>query len=84
MRRLAAADFEAIRFGDVGLAALLLSSLAFGVMHGSMWPAGIIAGLAYGLVVMRGGRFGDAVIAHAMTNALLAGYVLSAGQWQLW
>ncbi len=84
MRRLVAADFEAVRFPDVGLVALLLSALAFGVMHGSMWPAGVIAGVAYGLVAMRSGRFGDAVVAHAITNALLAAYVISASQWQLW
>ena len=84
MRRLVAADFEAVRFQDVGIVGLFLSSIAFGVMHGSLWPAGIIAGVVYGLVAMRSGRLGDAIMAHATTNALLAAYVISAGQWQLW
>ena len=64
--------------------ALLLSALAFGVLHGSMWPIGIIAGLAYGFLAMRSGRLGEAIAAHATTNALLAFYVISANQWQLW
>lgn len=84
MRRLVAADFEAVPFHAVGVVALLLSALAFGVMHGPMWPAGIIAGLIYGLVAMRSGSLGEAVAAHATTNALLAAYVIGAGQWQLW
>ena len=84
MRRLVAADFESVRFQEVGVVALLLSALAFGIMHGSMWPAGIIAGVIYGLVAKRSGSLGEAVAAHATTNALLALYVLRAGQWQLW
>jgi membrane protease YdiL (CAAX protease family) len=30
------------------------------------------------------GRIGDAVVAHAVTNALLAAWVLSSGNWRLW
>lgn len=34
--------------------------------------------------MLRRGRIGDAVLAHATTNALLAAYVLVFHQWQLW
>ncbi len=84
LRRWAAADFEAVPFEAVRWPALLVSSVVFGLMHGSMWPAGIAAGLAYGLLVMRRGSLGEAVAAHATTNALIAVAVLAAGQWQLW
>jgi CAAX prenyl protease-like protein len=84
MRRLVAADFEAVPFQQAGFVALLLSALAFGVMHGSMWPAGIIAGLIYGLIARGTGSLGEAIAAHATTNALLAAYVLGTHQWQLW
>jgi len=40
--------------------------------------------LAYGGLAMRTRRFGEAVIAHATTNFLLALIVLIFGQWQLW
>ncbi len=30
------------------------------------------------------GRIGDAVFAHALTNALIAVAVIGGGQWQLW
>jgi hypothetical protein len=30
------------------------------------------------------GRLGDAVLAHAVTNALIVAYVLATGTWSLW
>lgn len=84
MRRLRAEDFESVAFGSVGWPCLLVTALAFGVLHGPLWLPGIVAGVAYGLVLMRTGRMGEAVAAHATSNLLLAVWVLAAGQWQLW
>jgi exosortase E/protease (VPEID-CTERM system) len=84
LRRMVAADFEAVNFRAVGAWPLLLSSVAFGLAHGSMWLAGIAAGVVYGVVLMRTGRIGEAIVAHATTNGLLAAYVLLLNQWQLW
>lgn len=89
LRRLAlgkngAEDFEAVPWMRLNWPALFLSSIAFGALHGSRWPGGTLAGLLYGLAVARKGKFGDAVAAHATTNAILAAYVLSYNQWQLW
>jgi exosortase E/protease (VPEID-CTERM system) len=70
MRRLIAADFEAVPPGRFTWASFLVSSVLFGLMHGE-WLAGILAGMAYGLVVVRTGRVRDAVVAHAVTNGLL-------------
>ncbi len=63
--------------------ALLVSSAFFGLLHGA-WLAGAIAGLAYGLIRYHRGRVADAVVAHAVTNALLSIYVLGTGHWSLW
>ena len=63
---------------------LLVSSVVFGVLHGGHWFAGILAGLLYSFAMIRRGRIGEAVAAHATTNALLAAYVLLYGQWHLW
>ena len=38
--------------------------------------AGTLAGLLYAITFLRHGRIGDAVVAHATTNALLAALVL--------
>lgn len=43
-----------------------------------------LAGLIYAFAFLRRGRIGDAVIAHATTNAFLAGWVLAGGRWYLW
>jgi exosortase E/protease (VPEID-CTERM system) len=84
MRRLVAADFQAVPYRSVGLGALLMSALAFGLSHGAMWFPGSVAGLLYGWVTLRSGSLGEAVAAHATTNGLLAGLVVLAGKWQLW
>jgi CAAX prenyl protease-like protein len=83
MRRIASMDFESVPFRQVGATALLISALAFGVEHTTMWLPGVLAGLVYGGLPMRTGRIGEAVIAHATTNALLVVCVLYWGQWQL-
>ena len=84
MRRLRAEDFESVAFASVGWGSLLVTAIAFGVLHGALWLPGIAAGVAYGLLLMRTGRMGEAVAAHATSNLLLAIWVLAAGQWQLW
>jgi exosortase E/protease (VPEID-CTERM system) len=84
MRRLVSQDFESVSFTRFTWFALVASSVLFGALHGSRWPAGIVAGLLYAYAVIRRGRIGEAVAAHATTNALLAAYVLASGQWQYW
>lgn len=84
MRRCAAAQFDAIPYSRVGWPGILISSLLFGAAHGGMWFAASIAGLGYGLVAKNTNRIGEAVVAHATSNALLAVAVLGFGQWQWW
>jgi exosortase E/protease (VPEID-CTERM system) len=84
LRRLASPDFESVSWRAFQWLPFLISSIAFGVLHGERWLAGTLAGMIYALVLLRRGRIGEAVIAHATTNALLAVWVLSTGQWQLW
>ena len=84
LRRLVAEDFEAVPFGAIGWVPLLLTAIAFGAPHGGMWLPGVIAGVVYGVVLVRTGRLGEAVSAHLVTNLLVASWVLAAGQWQLW
>jgi exosortase E/protease (VPEID-CTERM system) len=70
MRRLVARDFQAVPVGRFTWVSFLGSSVLFGLLHGE-WVAGTLAGMAYALVAVRTGRVRDAVIAHALTNALL-------------
>ena len=84
LRRIRAEDFETIPLMRFTWLALFVSSFAFGALHGSRWIAGTLAGLLYAFAAARRGKLGDAVIAHATTNAILAAYVLVYNQWQLW
>lgn len=84
LRRLSSADFESVAWRGFSWAPFLISSIAFGLLHGERWLAGTVAGMIYALAMRRRGAIGQAVAAHAVTNALLAVYVLTTGNWQLW
>ncbi len=84
IRRLISADFESLDMRRFTYPAVLISSVAFGLMHGGRWVAGTVAGLIYAFVLLRRGRIGDAVFAHGTTNALLAIWVLVTGRWDFW
>jgi len=83
LRRFVAADFEAVSLRTFTWFSLIASSVLFGLMHGDRWLAGVAAGMVYGAVLLRRGKMGDAVAAHASTNLLLAAYVLIFNQWHL-
>jgi CAAX prenyl protease-like protein len=83
-RRLMDREFDQRSFRTLGLVPIAVSSSAFGLMHGAQWAVGIVAGVAYALVVKRTGRFGEAVAAHATSNLLLAAWVLGRGDWGMW
>src|SRR5438128_1765399 len=84
IRRLISADFESIDSRTFTYFSVLVSSIAFGLLHGGHWLAGTVAGIAYAAAFLQRGRIGDAVAAHATTNALLAACVLFRGNWYLW
>jgi len=84
MRRLVSARFESVDYGRVGFVPLLASSIVFGAIHGALWPAGIVAGLVMGTLLIRTCRLGEAVAAHATCNALIAIAVIGWNRWELW
>jgi exosortase E/protease (VPEID-CTERM system) len=83
IRRLIAADFTAVEPGRFTWFSFLISSALFGALHGR-WLAGTVAGLIYAVALYRRRALADAVAAHATTNALIAGHVLTTGSWSLW
>ncbi|HWG75580.1 MAG TPA: exosortase E/protease, VPEID-CTERM system [Steroidobacteraceae bacterium] len=84
MRRIAGADFDKLRFRAVGATALIVSAAIFGVDQGALWLPAALAGSLYGVLLIRTERIGEVLVAHCLTNALLALAVLSIGQWSLW
>jgi exosortase E/protease (VPEID-CTERM system) len=84
LRRFASPDFEDQPFRTVSWPALAASSVLFGVMHGRFWHVAIVAGFVFGLCARWNGRLGEAIAAHAVSNALLVCYVLYSGDWRVW
>jgi exosortase E/protease (VPEID-CTERM system) len=82
-RRLIASDFASVPLGRFSWFSFVVSSIVFGLLHGS-WLAGTIAGMLFAYALYRRGRLMDAVVAHATANALVTGYVLTTGNWAAW
>ena len=75
--------FLTVQPGSVGAKAVIISSVLFATEH-RLWFAGLLAGLAYAWLYKKTENLWYPVIAHALTNALLGGYVLATGSWQFW
>jgi CAAX prenyl protease-like protein len=84
MRRLIRQDVDTVPVGTFSLASFVASSLLFGALHGALWIQGTLAGMAFACLLYRRRSVGDAVLAHATTNALIALYVFATGRWSLW
>ncbi len=82
-RFLAGKDFLSIPIGKFLLMPFVVTSVLFGLEHRE-WLAGILCGFAYQGLVIRKGRLGDAITAHAITNLLLGIWVVWRGAWQFW
>lgn len=77
-------NFLSMPLGQFHTLSFVVTSSIFGLMHPDRWVAGVLCGLAYqGLVVYKN-RLGDAMTAHAITNFLLASWVIWRGDWSFW
>jgi len=77
-------DFERVPLGRYTTFAFVVTALLFASEHGAFWEVGLIAGIIYNWWMWRTKSLGDLVLAHAVTNACLSGYVLVTKQWQYW
>jgi exosortase E/protease (VPEID-CTERM system) len=84
MRRVKGPEVEKVDPARAGWLGLVLSSLGFGLLHGSRWLEGTVAGFLYGHVYARKGRLRDAILAHAITNLILMTLVAWTGDWRIW
>lgn len=77
-------DFESVPLGTWQQGAFLITAVLFAVEHGIYWDVGLLAGLAYNGWMVRTKSLGDLIWAHAITNGLLAFYVIALGKWEFW
>ena len=84
MRWLIGNDFLKVPLGTYAPAAFWIVAVLFAYEHGPYWEVGLAAGIVYNWWIIRTRNLADCMLAHAVTNALLAVYVLTMDQWQYW
>ena len=84
MRWLISTDFRKVPLGSYTAQSFWLVAVVFAAEHGSYWDVGLIAGILYNWWMIRTRSLGDCIIAHTVTNACLAWYVVARGQWHYW
>lgn len=84
MRWLIDSDFQRVKLGTYVRSAFWLTAILFASEHGSYWEVGLAAGVIYNWWLIRTRNLADCMLAHAVTNGLLAVYVLVGGHWQYW
>jgi CAAX prenyl protease-like protein len=76
-------EFTAIPLGTFTPLSFGLTVLLFGSEH-TLWLAGIMAGVAYNLLLYKTRRLWPCILAHGVTNLLLGVHVLVTREWQWW
>jgi hypothetical protein len=83
LRYLIDADFAAVPIGRFMLPSFLVNVVLFGLEHHFIL-AGMAAGAIYSVILYKTKSLSQCVLAHAVTNLTLAGYVLYSGKWYFW
>jgi CAAX prenyl protease-like protein len=76
--------WQRVPVGTFTRTAFVLSALLFASEHGPYWEVGLACGVAYNAWLAHTRALGDLVLAHAVTNAALAAFVLVTGQVAYW
>lgn len=84
MRWLIRADFERVPLGAYSAQSFWVVAALFASEHGPYWDVGLLAGVAYNWWMVRTRSLGDVILAHAVTNACLCGWVILGGRWEYW
>ncbi len=83
LRMLINPNFTDVSYRTFTWLSFLISSILFGILH-DRWLAGILSGMLFAVVLYHRGKLLDAVIAHALSNTVIAFYVIVFGRWSLW
>ncbi|MDP9115386.1 MAG: CAAX prenyl protease-related protein [Acidobacteriota bacterium] len=77
-------DFERVPLGAYSALSFWAVALLFASEHGPYWDVGLLAGIIFNWWMIRSKSLGDLILAHAVANACLSGYVIAAGKWEYW
>lgn len=76
-------NFLSVPLGTFTMRSFIITVLLFGSEH-TLWLAGIMAGVIYNILLYYRKDLWLCIIAHAVTNFILAVYVLSTNRWIFW
>jgi uncharacterized protein len=81
MRWLIKEDFLSVPLGTYRPFSFWVTTACFAAVHGPEWPLAVVVGLLYGAWFVRTKNLGSIMLAHGMTNFLLALYCLFTNDW---
>jgi uncharacterized protein len=84
MRWMISSNFLSVPLGTWSASAFWIVAVLFACEHGSFWEVGLAAGVLYNWWMIRTKSLADVTVAHAVTNACLSAYVVSAGRSEYW
>jgi uncharacterized protein len=82
-RRIDEVDVDKLAPQTIAWKAIFVSSIAFGLAHSEVL-AGVFAGIVFCWLYKRRGDIREAIVAHAVANALLFAYVLKYSAFEFW
>lgn len=84
MRYIIRPDFLKVQLGTYSTLSFFSTAVLFATEHGAYWDVGLAAGLIYNWWILRTRNLTDCIVAHAVTNACLAVYVVAFGHYEYW
>lgn len=81
MRWLIKEDFTSVPLGTYQPLSFWVTTACFAAVHGSEWPLAVGVGVLYGAWFVRTKSLGNIMLAHGVTNLLLALYCLITHDW---
>lgn len=76
-------DFKSVPIGTFTWSSFLITVGLFGFEHNE-WLAGLVCGALYNWLLYRTKSVWACIVAHAVSNAALAAWVLARGDWKFW
>jgi CAAX prenyl protease-like protein len=83
IRYIVNSDFTKVPVGLFSWGSFAITVVLFGLEHHYL-IAGMMAGIAYNLLLYRSRSLAHCILAHGVTNLVLGWYVLQTGAWHFW
>jgi CAAX prenyl protease-like protein len=83
IRYVVSPNFSKVPLGLFTWPSFLITVVLFGLEH-HLFLAGMMAGIAYNLLLYRTRSLSHCILAHAVTNLALGIYVIASGNWYFW